>query len=433
VWFLIWGLPLPGSDSDSAADGSLLDRLFYGGLAMIGLYVLSRRRVRWSLLAQENPWLVLLMAYLLLSCGWSDYPMVSIKRFVKLFGSVVMALVVLTEGDQVNAIATLIRRCAYVHIPMSILATRYFRDIGIAWDYMGTSSSWQGIASSKNVLGQIAMLSAICFIWERVRRGNPKEGRWIDFLYIAMSVYLLKGEESRISMTSITVFGLGLAVFLALNSCKKNAAKARRILRPFLAIVVGLLLLVTVHSIVGFAPDSLFGSMITTFGRDITLTGRTEIWADVYHIANSSPLFGVGFGGFWIGRMANIPWNAEMSWVLGQAHNGYIDAYLQGGLCGVTLLLILLFKTVHKIDRSFAENFEYARFCAVMFCVIMYVNITESTYLRGEHSLWLIFLLTALTVPAYAFDRPGGGKTTTKDAQPLEADKEPYRDSAAVP
>jgi O-antigen ligase len=396
---------------------------------MIGLYVLSRRRCNWGIILRENAALTILLIYMLLSIAWSDYPFVSFKRFVKLFASVSMALVVLSEPNRVEAITTVIRRSAYICIPMSIVLIRYFRNLGVAFDYMGTSSSWQGVATSKNTLGQVAMTSALCFIWERVRRGNPKEGRWIDFLYIAMSMYLLKGQEGHISMTSLSVFAVGLSVFLMLQRFKHRPAAAGLFFKVATGGIFALLTLVIVHSVVGFSEDSMFGEMITTFGRDLTLTGRTEIWDDVYQIAARNPIFGVGFGGFWIGREANIPWNANMSWVLGQSHDGYVDAYLQLGWMGFFLLAAVFLSSIKRICQLFESDFEYARFCMVFFCVIIFVNITETTLLRGDHNMWFLFLVVILAAPRYAF--AGGAEEEPAVTPEIEAQSETGWEPAA--
>jgi exopolysaccharide production protein ExoQ len=434
VWFVLWKLPLFGSESGDATDGSPIDRMFYGVLSLIGFYVLSRRRVRWAVLIRENMWLAVLLGYLFLSVGWSDYPMVSFKRLVKVIGAIVMALVILTEPDRAGAITAVLRRGAYVCIPLSIVAIRYFRDIGVSWDYMGTSSSWQGVSNSKNVLGEVAATSGLVFIWERARRAKIKQGRWVDYLLIAMSVYLLKGEEGRISMTAITVFALGFGIFFGFHVFKNRPGTARLLFRATISGIMVLLLLVIVHSVSPFPEHSMFGSLITTFGRDITLTGRTEIWNDVYHVAARDPLFGIGFGGFWIGRIANIPWNENMSWILGQGHDGYVDVYLQLGWCGILLFFATLFACASKINRSLETDFDYARFRAVFFCVIIYVNITESTFLRGEHNLWLVFLLIALNVPTYAFDYHAPPAPVKADANPAdEMDEESMRGPAVFP
>jgi len=159
-----------------------------------------------------------------------------------------------------------------------------------------------------------------------------------------------------------------------------------------------LITLVLVHSVVMFSEDSVFGSLITAFGRDITLTDRTNIWHDVYG-AVSNPLLGVGFGGFWIGRLANIPWNATMTWVLGQGHSGYVDTYLQLGYVGAFLLAGLLFTALPRLVNTLADDFDFACFRITLFLTIIFVNITESTYLRGDHQLWFLFMLVMWIVP----------------------------------
>jgi O-antigen ligase len=167
-------------------------------------------------------------------------------------------------------------------------------------------------------------------------------------------------------------------------------------------ITAALIMLVIVHSVSPFSEKSIFGLVITSLGRDITMTGRTEIWHDVYEAASGNPLFGVGFGGFWIGRLANIPWNAHMSWVLGQAHSGYVDTYLQIGLVGAFVLAMVFYTTVPKLLNSLADDFDFGCFRITLFLTILFINITEAVYLRGDHHLWLILLLVICMVPPSA-------------------------------
>jgi O-antigen ligase len=163
-----------------------------------------------------------------------------------------------------------------------------------------------------------------------------------------------------------------------------------------------LISLVLIHSVVLFSADSIFGHLITLLGRDITLTDRTYIWSDVYAAAAGNPLLGVGFGGFWIGRMANIPWNAHMTWVLGQAHSGYVDTYLQLGFVGAFLLAGVIFSTVPRLIDSMDEDFDFGCFRITLFLTILFVNMTESVYLRGDHHLWLILMIVLWSVPSRA-------------------------------
>ena len=57
----------------------------------------------------------------------------------------------------------------------------------------------------------------------------------------------------------------------------------------------------------------------STFGRDETLTGRSEIWATLVPFAMKRPILGHGFGGFWTDARREII-------AASHGHNGYLDA-----------------------------------------------------------------------------------------------------------
>lgn len=427
VWLAMWGVPLPGGSGD-AAEGSLIDRLFFSVLTVMGLRVLMRRQFDWGGTLRRNPWITVFVIFMAVSILWSQFPFVSFKRYIKIVGSIVMAMVVLTDENPLEACLTVIRRCLYIHLPFSIICVKYFRDIGVDFDWNGTTSMWQGIATSKNVLGQVAMLGVIYFFWEVLRRWRDVGWRNPLLLYLAMAIYLLKGAEQTISLTSVSVCVFALVIFLTMQSLRFHPVALRNFVLLVFAGVAALVTLVLVHSVVMFPADSVFGKIITGFGRDITLTDRTYIWHDVYEAASQDPLLGVGFGGFWIGRDANIPWNANMTWVLGEAHDGYIETYLQMGLIGAFLLAVVLITTMPKLLDGLPENFDFGCFRVTLFLTILLINITESTYIRGDHHLWLILMMIIWDVPplhesatvplAETGDRGEGGEWEGKGDHP---------------
>ena len=126
-WLGILDVPVPGGGGGGLEDGSFVDRTFYLILMMIGVYILMRRPIHWGLVWRQNGWMVAFALFMLLSISWSDYPYTSFKRFIKLAGSIVMALVILTEEHPFEAIKAMIRRCAYVHLPMSVICINYLR------------------------------------------------------------------------------------------------------------------------------------------------------------------------------------------------------------------------------------------------------------------------------------------------------------------
>jgi len=397
VWFYLWGVPLAGGGD--VTEGSSIDRFFFGGLTLIGLWILSQRRFNWMAAFRRNPWLTALLVFMALSILWSGYPYISFKRYIKVVGSVVMALVILTNERPFEALLTVLRRCLYVHLPMSIICTRYFREIGVSFDWSGAVESWQGIATSKNTLGQVAMLGVIYFFQEVRQHWRENGWRNLHVLYLLMALYLVKGSGEAISMTSVSVCVFALVVFFRIQSLRDRLLSVRPFVLAVFVAMTALITLVLVHSVAHFSEGSLFGMAISTFGRNVTLTDRTYIWSDMYDVAGGFSLLGVGFGGFWIGRVANIPWNANMTWTLGQGHSGYIDTYLQLGLVGAFLLAAVIFTALPKLLRSLSDDFDFGCFRITLFLTTLFINITETTYLRGDHHLWLLFLVTHWNLP----------------------------------
>jgi hypothetical protein len=382
-------------------EGSEMERYFYGVLTLIGLWILRRRGFRWGDALRLNPWLTALMAYMAASILWSHYPYVSFKRYIKVIGSVVMAYVILTEPEPLKALSTVIRRCLYIHLPMSIICIKYFRNLGVSYDWSGVQQSWQGICSSKNVLGQVATLGVIFFFMEIRRHWPELKWRNPDILFLGMAIYLLKGAEGSVSMTSVSVCLFALVVFIRIQSLRSRPELIRPFVKRMFFALAGAVSLVIAHSIVFFPADSFFGHIITFLGRDITLTDRTKIWSSVYQAAaaTGNPLFGVGFGGFWIGRIANIAWNAHMTWVLAQAHSGYVDTYLQLGYIGAFLLAAVIFTAPWPMIDSMSDDFDFGSVKITLFLTIVFIDMTETIYLRGDHHLWLLLMIVLWRVP----------------------------------
>src|SRR5438309_956090 len=87
IWLFIISTRLPSqwlgitSTATSAAmaseDGSGFDRVIYLTLTALALWILARRRLKWSELFARNSALMLFLVFALASVVWSDYPYVS--------------------------------------------------------------------------------------------------------------------------------------------------------------------------------------------------------------------------------------------------------------------------------------------------------------------------------------------------------------------
>src|SRR5262245_25891250 len=135
IWLLILGsrsvsqwldIRTNRSVQDQLMEGSPLDAMVYALLIIGAFAVLRKRQVRLGDVIRNNPWLLLFFLYAGISAIWSDFPFVSFKRWIKGLGDPMMALVLLSDANPAKAIETVIKRCTYVLIPLSVVFIKYF-------------------------------------------------------------------------------------------------------------------------------------------------------------------------------------------------------------------------------------------------------------------------------------------------------------------
>ena len=379
-------------------EGNPIDKVVFSALIIIGIFILLRRKdVEWSNVLRVNAWIFILFLYMGLSILWSDFMMVSLKRWIRATGALVMVLVVLTESNPLEAISTLFRRCFYVHIPLSIIFIKYYRTIGVGWDYLG-NESWLGVTTHKNHLGQIVMTSGIFFIWSIIRTWNKWGMEWIIYLsYLLMSLFLLNGSRSKSSGTSLFVFFAGIVMLIVLHLMRRNLKQIQRNILISI-FVTAFFFLIFQFAIESFVQRPLVSLAVEASGHDETFTGRTYLWMDVLKIASHHPIVGVGYGSFWIGDLSNNLWE-KYAWKPQQGHNGYIDVYVELGLIGVCLLIIAIYFAYKNIMKTIVLDFEYGRFTIIFLTMILIHNITETSFLRSTHNLWFLLLLVSVKIP----------------------------------
>lgn len=390
-----------GSEDANYLAGSPIDRAVYSTLIVIGIFILFKRKVNWSQILKSNAWIFIFFAYMGFSALWSDFGEVAFKRWVRTSGVLVMVLVVLTDSNPLEAISRLLRRCLYVFLPLSIILIKYFRTLGVAWTKDGTGEMWVGVTTHKNQLGEMTMISGIYFIWNIMRSWGSKK-IYIDLLFLLMTSWLIIGSATSRSNTSIFVFFVGLIILLMFHKMSKQFMKSDpEQVQKTISTSIFLIAFVFLTFQLGFQAfneKSILSASVEASGRDMTFTGRTFLWIDLLDIASNHPILGVGYGSFWIGDLANDLWYKH-PWKPGQGHNGFVDVYVELGMVGLFLFIGVIFSAYRNILRNFVFNIEYQKFRITVLSMILLHNITETSFTRGTHNLWFLFLLVAVNVP----------------------------------
>jgi len=383
-----WLSPVLPQESFTPSEGNPLDRAYFLALILAGMAIILRRRHRLAGMPRRNLWLLLLYLYFLASTLWSDYPFVSFKRWFKDFGNVVMVLVLLSEQDPVLAVRTAFLRAGYLLVPLSVLFIKYIPELGRTYNQWTWQPQIVGVGTHKNELGTVVLVSSLFLFWHlldlfgRQRRMTPKKDLYLHGGLVCMVVYLFWAAGS---VTSLLCAVFGVSLFSILRSPAGQRGYPRLELSG-LAVVV-----------IFSALNALFNLnavVLGLLGRDPTLTGRTEIWKLVLE-ADVDPLFGVGFYTYWMGGRAERVWEAGYA-ALNQAHNGYLETYLNNGLVGVGLLLVLLLTSYTALrSRILAGGDDFDRIRLVLLLVLITYNFTEAAFNRMGF-IWFAGVLALL-------------------------------------
>jgi O-antigen ligase len=387
IWF--------GMGVEDVESGSPLDRIFVSGLLCLGLLILAGRKLNWPSVIKKNTWLILLIAYMLVSILWSDVPFISLKRWVRELTAVIMAFVVLTEPEPRQAMESIFRRTAYILIPFSILLIKYFPQYGVQFNRWSGEVMWIGVTLQKNGLGRLCLISAFFLVWTLIRRWKARDIHANKFQTLAevfllvLTLWLIKGPSDwAASASGFVALTTGLVAFAGLLCLKKNLLY----LHPnLLMALTGIIMAVGI--ITPFSQGSSVADFVSVVGRDETLTGRTAIWAGLVPIVERDPVLGCGFGGFWISR-------TEAAAIVNEAHNGYLEVLLQLGFVGLLITSMFLLSFGRSAATALACDYDWASLCICFLLMAAVHNMSESSFDSFTRHLMAMVLFLAVTLPA---------------------------------
>jgi exopolysaccharide production protein ExoQ len=413
IWSLIIASRLPSqwlghtqtSTETAFEEGNSLDRAAYLALIVLALGVLATRRLNWREMFARNSALALLLLFALASVTWSDFPLISFKRWIRDLGAYLMVLVVLSESRPLEALSTVIRRLSCLVVLPSVVLVKYYPELGVLYNPWVGTPEYVGVTTSKNMLGAICLISGlfsfwdILRLWPRRRVRGPNRVLLVNIALLAMTLWLLNLTASATSRVCLLI---GCLVIMTLRASWARANPRRLAVAIPVALVASLLLELTFD---------LSNTIAHLLGRDPTLTGRTGIWTALLDMG-TNPLLGVGYQAFWLGDRLTAIWRTLGVSFLNEAHNGYVETYLNLGLIGLTLLCAFLVSSFRMAFRQFATAPNLAPLTLAVWTVTVFYNLTEAAF--GASLLWSTLVLCVVDVP-----RPGGAAMPSRATAPV--------------
>lgn len=382
--FSVWlGIAPAGSESEVYLNGSPVDRAVELMLLVAAIIILVRRGAQVGMLLRRNGPILLFFAFAALSVCWSDFPFVTLKHWTKGVCDLAMVLVVATELDPEYAIKQTLARVGFVLIPLSLLLSKYYPLVG-RFISPGWVTEYSGVTLNKNQLGQICMIFGVASLWCLVSYSHLKDRTRLRHMLahlVVLSIVIWLFVMIN-AMTSLSAFILsGVALLLV-----SRLARAPRLSKVHL-VVAGVLCC---------ALFALFfdtsGDLVKALGRNPTLTGRTDIWRWVPTLV-TNPLIGTGYESFFLGPRLHEFWRLDNGAFrsLQEAHNGYIEVYLNLGWIGVALFANLLVDGYRKVTAAFRKNLRVGTLALSFLIAGVIYSLTEAGF-RMQTPIWILLL-----------------------------------------
>ncbi|WP_426201257.1 O-antigen ligase family protein [Pseudomonas sp. TWP3-1] len=386
-FFLGLGNAASLDDAQKDLEGNVVNQVCGLITLLVPLFFFIRNKVFLSKsFYRQNTFLLVFLLCIAASISWSGDPMLSLKRFVALL-SVVFFAGFIAYHYSLEKIAfvlgCVIGAAALVGLIFAVIRPDIaFISGGIR------DGAFKGIFAEKNAGARLNAIG-ILLLLPMIRQRNP-----LAILYALFSLIAIGLAQSATGIALIVTGTASYWYFLTLIRLRIN----RSLSAFFVATVVYLLICLFLYG--------NYTLLLEWLGRDPSLTDRTLIWELLGPLIDERFLKGYGFGAFWTSPDADgfiTRWG-----YIGNAHSGYVETLLNGGLIQLIALILLFTEALTKQYRAITAD-QSARYhaCALviigLFVVTNYVAYVIPNYRSGE---FLVFCVLALSFRHHAIKRP---------------------------
>lgn len=245
---------------------------------------------------------------------------------------------------------------------------------------------WTGVFSQKNALGFITALSIPVLI---IAGREWPGGRPIFYPAIALHAILLWGSQSKTMLVAAVVPTAAIGFFQLFRSSRTLPGAV----------------------MVGFIGSGVFAVAFATanialladwLDKDVSLTGRVPLWEDLLVVLADRPILGYGYDAAFGGYFSPVHdvW-IQNPWDPSHAHNAVLQIWLDIGVIGVLLFLVLYFRSVNRAVRvASSMNGAVGLWPLVFLTMTLLISITESGMTANPLG-WMMLVVAALTVSGH--------------------------------
>lgn len=368
----------PQSTTASQAGSSILFLLQSGVLAFTFLLICTQWQ-RFIYVASKRKFLWAVVGLTVASILWTTVPDLTSRRSIVFLGTTCFGFY-LSARYSLKEQMRLLAVSFGINIVFNIVYSLAFP--ALALEHGAHEGALRGIYIQKNVLGRCMVLSALNFLFLALDIHFYRYLMWTGFCF---SVILLVLSTSK---TALVVLLLLISLLPLYNALRWNYS----FVIPFFTI------LLLVAGIITILVIGNTETILSALGRDVTLTGRTGIWAVVINKITTHPWLGYGYLGFWRGLEGDSAdiWY-ETFFLAASAHNGFLDLALDLGLVGLLFFTLSFLKSCWRAIAWLRLNRSIDGLLPITYLTFLFLyNLSESTLITPPNNVyWPLY--TAIT------------------------------------
>lgn len=371
----------PGEDTYSAhASGSIANQIIGLVILALSLIILFKARVTTFSLCKKHflLWGILIF-WFTLSIYWSYAPSVTFRRTVA-FSTMVLAIYCLVQLFPARSLLAIFAfatgLAAFLGLLEAIVSpSTAFVNEGIR------AGAFSGIYFDKN--GGARVYSYGLLVMVGLQLYKTRVGLMICLLLI--SCLLMSRSATALLMV---VSGISLILFF-------NIMYTRDIQKNFVRFI-SITLSIT---LVTFLMMEGFELILSILGRSPDLTNRTVIWQLMDAYVNAEFLHGYGFGAFWASEAVQ-EFTERWSYI-GNAHSGYYEALLHGGIVCLIIVFIIIIHGIYLLISNYVHCKEVVVTTTLFSIFTLQIVVNYIGYLITNHNSVDMFIFVLAYFAAF--------------------------------
>ena len=211
--------------------------------------------------------------------------------------------------------------------------------------------------------------------------GNKFQVSYFHILLLAFYMYYVKDKKDKKNVVFKTIFAvlaiciclytecttalIGALLFLIIYVATKNNHKKIKPIFIMVLLIVSCSILILFSNIVHLKPIEYI--IVNLLHEDITLTGRTYIYDNIFSVIGNKWLLGYGYGNSYdiMFEQLHLP----------NTQNALLEYWLDSGILGVTLLLVLIYNIFKDYNKNINSIVIYLYVFSILGCIEVTIDI----------------------------------------------------------